>query len=194
MTLRLRLGALCFASILSANAQANDFSQFFSSFDTLSADFHQTLLDAQDRQLEVSQGRLLFARPSYLRWETTRPSQQVLLLNEQQLYLIDYELEQVSQRSLDNKDNTPIYWLSHAPDALENLPQYSHSREGIDWYQANEHLYFGFKNTQLSAIRHTNSLAQSIVIELDNVVVNPEVSTSVFSPKVPIGFDLIKLF
>lgn len=195
MTLNARLGALIVVSILSVSgARANDFANFFASFETLSADFHQTLLDAQNRQLETSQGQLLFARPEHLRWETTHPTQQVLLLNNQQLYLIDYDLEQVSQRSLENMGGTPLYWLAHSPETLEALPEYSHSHEGIDWYRANEQLSFGFQEARLHAIRHTNDLAQTILIQLDNLIINPEIDRQQLSPAIPTGFDLIKLF
>ncbi len=195
MTLRSRLGLLAIALVFSvSNAQANDFARFFSAFESLSADFHQVLLDAQNRQLESSQGKLIFVRPGRLRWQTTNPSQQVLLLNEQQLYLIDHELEQVSQRSLETMDNTPIYWLARSPETLEVLPEYSHSHQDIDWYRASEQLSFGFQAGRLHAIRHTNALEQTVLVRLDNLLIDPEVDPQQLQPSIPAGFDLIKLF
>lgn len=195
MTLRIRLSLLTLAFVFGiAKAQANDFARFFASFESLSADFHQVLLDAQNRPLESSQGQLIFVRPGGLRWQTDSPSQQVLLLNNQQLYLIDYELEQVSQRSLETVDNTPIYWLARSPETLETLPEHSHSHQGIDWYRAGEHLSFGFQAARLHSIRHTNGLAQTILVQLDNLVIDPEIDPQQLQPTVPAGFDLIKLF
>ena len=101
---------------------------------------------------------------------------QILLLNNDELWLVDTELEQASLQQIQDLSQTPLYWLINKPSTLQNLPIFSHQENHIDWYTTNtstQTLKFGFKNNLLHAISMNNELEQSIVIAFDQLQINP---------------------
>ena len=88
--------ALCFSSVAIANSE---FSDFFNSFETLSADFTQQTFSDSTTLLTKTSGYLHFKRPASFVWQTKTPIEQTLLLNNHELWLIDTELEQASQQA-----------------------------------------------------------------------------------------------
>ncbi|SMM98339.1 Outer membrane lipoprotein carrier protein LolA [uncultured Candidatus Thioglobus sp.] len=181
---------ICYSSY----AQANTFSQFFNAFETLSANFAQQTISESGALLNHSSGYLLFKRPQQFIWQIQKPNQQTLLLNDKQLWLVDTELEQASRKDVSTIKNTPLYWLINRPSHLKNLPTYSHTENGIDWYpshQANK-LNFGFVDKKLRAITLINPLNQTIVVQFNAVVLNADIAENAFKLNLPKDFDIIQ--
>ena len=183
--------ALCFSSMAIANSE---FSDFFNSFETLSADFTQQTLSESSTPLTKTSGYLHFKRPASFVWQTKTPIEQTLLLNNHELWLIDTELEQASQQATNDLKNTPLYWLMNRPENLQDLPRFSHSELGVNWYKTNQsnQLSFGFRNKTLDAIRLTNQLGQTIQVVFSEIILNPELNESVFALNLAPGFDVIR--
>jgi outer membrane lipoprotein carrier protein len=176
-------------------AQQNEFNQFFNNFETLSANFEQYTFGENGERLAKTMGNLTFKRPKQLIWQTTTPNEQTLLLNNNDMWLIDFELEQAVQQATDNLENTPLYWLINRPNAMHYIPKFSHQKEGIFWYKAQKEnqLLFGFKEQKLSAISLTNKLDQTILMLFDAVKINPNLHKDTFKVTLNEDFDIIAL-
>jgi len=170
----------------------HQFSDFFNSLESLKANFTQRTYSDTDSLLNTTSGTLTFKRPHQLRWHTTTPYEQILLLNNQELWLIDTELEQASLQQIQNLSKTPLYWLINKPSTIKNPPVFSHHQENIDWYTSDPVLKFGFKDGLLHAISLKNELQQTVMIIFDQLIINPKVSSKIFALRLNPAFDIIR--
>ncbi len=135
--------AVVLLAIFTNHVQANNqFKDFFNSFDRLSADFKQTTHNEFNVLIGTTSGTLSFNRPTQLRWHTTFPNEQILLLNNNELWLVDIELEQATLERTTDLTQTPLYWLINKPDQIENTPIFSHTENNIDWYKTTKKTNF----------------------------------------------------
>ena len=177
---------------LSANHQ---FSDFFNSLESLKANFTQTTNSDTHSLLSTTSGTLTFKRPQQLQWHTTQPNEQILLLNNDELWLIDTELEQASLQQIQDLSQTPLYWLINKPDTMQKPPVFSHRQEGVDWYTTNtltQVLKFGFKDDLLHAISLKNELEQTVLIVFDQIDTKPNIEHGAFELRIDSGFDVIR--
>jgi len=172
----------------SANQQ---FSDFFNSLESLKANFTQTTYSDTHSLLSTASGTLAFKRPQQLRWHTTQPNEQILLLNNNELWLIDTELEQASLQQIQDLSKTPLYWLINKPNSMNNPPTFSYKKKGVDWYTT-QTLKFGFKEGLLYAISLKNEIDQTILISFDWLIVNPKINQKIFVLTLDPTFDVIR--
>lgn len=178
-----------------ALSERNQFFTFFSTLESLKSDFTQTVYSVGDIFISETSGKLIFQYPQQLRWQSNKPNEQTLMLNNNELWLIDTELEQAVLQQTKNLSETPLYWLINKLNGIKNIPKYSHSSGGIDWYIANKStkpLSFGFVNNELSAISLENELDQIIYIVFDNMQVNPDINSEDFELDINPSFDIIR--
>ncbi|MDC9714833.1 MAG: outer-membrane lipoprotein carrier protein LolA [Gammaproteobacteria bacterium] len=179
-----------------ALSERNQFSDFFNSVESLSANFSQTIYDEGLALLSSTTGNFSFQRPQQLRWNTTTPNEQILLLNNDELWQIDVELEQAILQQTKDFSKTPLYWLINKPDSIKNTPKFSHQEGGINWYLAvNTHsqpIEFGFINGLLHAISLENELGQIVTISFNQLRINPNISAQTFELAIAPNFDIIK--
>ncbi|RUA04828.1 MAG: hypothetical protein DSY43_05800 [Gammaproteobacteria bacterium] len=176
-------------------AAKTQFSDYFNNLNSLKADFTQSVYTAGDIFIRETAGNFSFQRPQQLRWHTIKPSEQTLLLNNNELWMIDTELEQAVLQKNQDFSKTPLYWLINKPNTLKNTPKYSHSEGGIDWYLTNQKtqpLGFGFVGKELSTISLENELDQTIYITFSNIKVNAKINPQDFALNIPSDFDVIR--
>ncbi|QKQ24632.1 outer-membrane lipoprotein carrier protein LolA [Candidatus Ruthia endofausta] len=181
-------------SSFSFTSSNHEFSNFFNSFERLSANFTQSTYSNTGVLLASSSGTLLFKRPRQLIWHTLVPNKQILLLNNTKLWLVDIELEQASLIQTTDLTQTPLYWLINRLSDINRTPQYTHTQDKIDWYstqQANQ-LSFGFKNNTLQAISLNNELDQTILVTFDSVSINPSIKANAFELNLAPEFDVLR--
>lgn len=180
------------------SANSNQFDIFFNGLESLNANFNQTTYSDTRVLLNNASGRFTFKRPKQLRWHTTKPNEHILLLNSNELWLIDVELEQAILQKNQDLSQTPLYWLINKPSSMIHTPKFSHRKNSIDWYQTDKHLtqyqqlLFGFKNTKLYAISLKNALGQTVLIVFDKVVINAEIKPKTFTLNLGPEFDIIQ--
>ncbi len=184
---------LIFYSFSFANSN-HEFSNFFNSFERLSANFTQSTYSNTGALLANSSGTLLFKRPQQLIWHTLIPNEQILLLNNTGLWLVDIELEQASLMQTTDLTQTPLYWLINRPSDISHTPQYTHTKDKIDWYstQKANQLSFGFKDSTLQAITLNNELDQTILVTFNSVTINPNIKTNAFELNLAPEFDILR--
>ncbi len=185
--------ALFFSSMAIAN---NEFEAFFGSLETLSANFTQQTYNDVNAPIDETSGYLRFERPASFIWQTNSPIEQTLLLHNKELWLVDTELEQASQRPISELENTPLYWLINRPEQLKKLPKYTHSKHGVNWYQTqqSDQLSFGFRNSSLYALHLTNTLGQNIQVVFSEMALNPSLEQNTFVLNLANDFDIIRSF
>ncbi len=62
----------------------------------LSADFVQIVADAEGKELQRSAGKMTVQRPHYMRWESTRPFQYLIITDGVKLWRYDADLDQLN--------------------------------------------------------------------------------------------------
>ncbi|SFV85729.1 Outer membrane lipoprotein carrier protein LolA [hydrothermal vent metagenome] len=175
--------------------EREQFTDFFNKLESLKADFSQSVYGAGDIFISEASGKFTFQRPQQLRWHTTKPSDQILILNNNEQWLVDTELEQAVLQEATVLSKTPLYWLINKPSTLKNIPKYSYSEGGIDWYlthQSTQPLGFGFVDNQLATISLENELDQTIYINFSNMEVNVKIDRKDFELNLGSDFDVIR--
>ena len=85
---------------------------FFDGLTTLQADFDQRVTDANNRQMQSSQGHVWIMRPGRFRWDYLTPYKQQLVADGERLWSWDEDLEQVTvQQAGDVLTATPAMLL-----------------------------------------------------------------------------------
>ncbi len=174
----------------------NQFVDFFNTVRSLTADFTQATYNAEFELTSSMSGNLMFQRPQQLRWHTTSPSEQILLLNNNELWQVDTELEQAVLQKTKDLSKTPLYWLVNKPEDIKHTPKFSHTAGGIDWYLATnpdaQSIEFGFVNGLLYAITLNDGLGGLISITFENLLVNPYLNQKTFELTIDPNFDIVK--
>jgi len=196
------LGLMLFS--FSALAQANALSsleKFYSSVNTLRAEFRQTVFDADQQIIDQSRGALYIARPGRFRWEYLSPLPQNIISNAEKIWVHDIELEQVTVRNYQQTlAGTPAELLAGTGDITE---QYEVST--IESADENEWLLLqpkvddtqfvdiriGFKNDKLTTMRLTDSFERTTQLIFDELQENAPINLTLFSFEVPDDVDVI---
>lgn len=105
MLMMKRIVLVAVLSLLSwlANAEG-DVAQLhlhLSSAQTLSADFEQTVFDADSSALQQSSGTIQLKRPNKIRWESKQPYRYLLISDGKTLWRYDADLEQLNKEPFD---------------------------------------------------------------------------------------------
>lgn len=186
MMIRIFILLILFYTNLALSAGNNSFIDFFSSLESLRTEFTQNTYNDNNELISTTSGILTFKRPNQLLWHTLSPNEQILLLNNNQLWLIDVEIEQSNLLPLNIINQSPLYWLITKPQSLTNIPNFATLRAGINWYQTSQsspqyrQLQFGFKDKTLYAISLKNPLDQKVVVVFDKLNINIEILSEVF--------------
>lgn len=194
MTKALGLVIAFWAQTLFANP-TNQFDDFFSQLEAISANFTQTIYNENNLALDTSTGAIVFKRPRQLYWHTKTPNEQILLLNNNELWFVDVALEQANLQQINDLKHTPLYYLINKPKSIKNMPKFSYSKAGVDWYSSKDkQIQFGFKNHQLHAISTNNEFGQTIRVVFNQVDLAPSISPNTFVLSLGDNFDIIKSF
>lgn len=85
-----------------AGAGLDQMQAFLGGLESLAATFEQTVLDTENSKTGSYQGQFLLKRPQRFRWNYTAPYQQDIIADGDWVWVIDRDLEQVSQQSQDD--------------------------------------------------------------------------------------------
>ncbi len=168
---------------------------------TLSADFTQTLIDADGELIEESAGSLLISRPGRFRWTYREPYEQWLVADGLNLWSYDVDLAQVSVKpQLTALRSTPALLLGGSDEVLADFRYEGNATHGgLTWVRlvpldpdsGFRHVEFGFSGETLARMVFLDNLEQTTVVTLDNVVENQELDSAVFEFGIPDGVDVV---
>ena len=157
---------------------AADVLEVFSERQGMSGQFIQRIVTPEGELLETSEGQFSLLRPHFMRWQIESPDQQLLIVNENTLTQIDWDLEVVSTRAMTPENRSALDWLMAPARELEQTFDISSSsrqatlipREQISAF---ERLEIEFEATSLRwELSLTDSAGQILTITLTE---NPDV-------------------
>ncbi|OGT68743.1 MAG: outer membrane lipoprotein carrier protein LolA [Gammaproteobacteria bacterium RIFCSPHIGHO2_12_FULL_45_9] len=188
---------------LYAATPADTLAQLFTATQTMQADFTQTIFDNHGKSIQRSQGHMAFQRPGKFRWDVRSPLPQLVVANGQRLWIYDADLEQVVIRSLhQSAGETPALLLSRPNPVLQTDFKVSEGQgdnKGMQWFiltpKKNDNMFeqirLGFRQEQIQAMRLTDHLGHSTLIEFHHIHINTALSSSLFSFVPKSGVDVI---
>ncbi|MGB5580782.1 MAG: outer membrane lipoprotein chaperone LolA [Woeseia sp.] len=174
---------------------------FIDDIRTMSARFEQSLVDADDNIVEESSGTLEILRPGRFRWSYSEPYEQLLVADGLNVWSYDRDLEQVTVKpQAEVLGSTPALLLGGAGDVLAEFERAeSFEDRGTTWVRlvpVQEDSGFasvdlGFTDALLSRMIFIDSLGQSTLIALFDVVTNKPIDEARFAFVPPADADLV---
>ncbi len=150
---------------------------------SVTADFSQSVTDANGEKRDASHGTLALQAPRQFRWETKQPYQQTIVADGQRVWVYDPDLQQVSVRSQSGEE-------AHSPlTVLTDLGQLdsqfttseSGERDGLSWLKLVsrakepefEYAELGFSAKTLDRMVFKDQLGNTTEIRFDGWKRNP---------------------
>lgn len=198
---------LCAATLAAAEAAPSAagrspvLERWLETVDTLSADFSQTLIDADGAVIEESSGTLEVSRPGRFRWIYEEPYEQWLVADGLNVWSYDVDLEQVTVKAQSVAlASTPALLLGGSDDVLgEFRLEGTGDAGGLTWVRlvpldagaGFRHVELGFRDDRLSRMVFRDELEQTTVVTLTDVVVNEPIDPGAFAFAAPEGVDVV---
>jgi len=190
---------LLFAGSASA-AALEQFKAFVASTKAAKGEFTQKVV-AQGSKDKLSSGSFTFARPGKFIWTYTKPYDQVLQADGEQLFIFDKDLNQVTVRKLgDALGSSPAAILFGSNDLEKNFAlSEAGTRDGLEWLKATpkakdasfEQIQIGLKNGTPEAMELKDSFGQTSILSFKKFEKNPALNATSFKFVMPKGADVI---
>jgi len=196
-------------SIVSNNSYAgrglDRLQTFFDDVKTIEAKFSQTVLDAQLRTIQSTEGTMKLERPGKFRWDYSKPFVQQIVGDGKKVWLYDEDLEQVTVKAMDGAlGNTPALLLS-GDEPLKNnffineLGAELETNEDRDWVEllpkdtnsGFERMVLIFEQDGLKAMELRDGLGQNTRLVFSDIKLNTDIDAALFTFVPPKGVDVI---
>lgn len=195
------LGLFFYQTSVTADIQANGLSQFLHDLPRLQADFVQQRFDEDDDLLERSEGQFFIQRPQKFRWVYNKPYQQLIVADDQYIWIYEQDLAQVTvKKASETLHNSPVILLMENDANLSknfNLTAVKQAQtETITLTPKTDNGQFQvikivFVQQQLDYLEFIDALEQRTRIAFSNMQRNPEFDPKLFEFTPPEGVDLI---
>jgi outer membrane lipoprotein carrier protein len=201
------LSAVAMSLALTAAAQAtalDQFKSFVSSTKAARGEFVQTQLKKSEtsKPTPPASGSFVFARPGKFIWTYTKPYEQLLQADGEQLYIFDKDLNQVTVKKLgDALGSSPAAILFGSNDLEKNFTlSEAPGRDGLEWLNAVpkakdsqfQQISIGLKNGTPAAMELRDSFGQTSVLAFSKFEKNPSLGAQQFKFVTPKGADVFK--
>lgn len=194
---------MVFASqAMAQEASTTALINLLNSIRTMQASFTQTMIDNKGKALQTSSGQMALERPGKFRWQVKKPMPQLIIANQDRLWIYDEDLQQVTIRVFkETAGDAPALFLSH-PNAdieknfvIKTLPE----KSGMQWYSLTSknadsnfaNIQLGFANKEIKEMQLQDQLGRTTQIKFHNAQVNTSLSESLFTFKKPANADVI---
>lgn len=175
---------------------------FLDDVETMTASFEQSLVDADDIEVESSSGTLAIRRPGKFRWHYRAPYEQILVADGSNLWSYDVDLEQVTVKpQAEVLADTPAMLLGGDRSVLDEFEVAASERDerGTVWLTLRprnrdngfERIDLGFDDGVLRRMMLRDNLDQSTLIALSDVELNATVDPDTFGFEPPAGVDVV---
>jgi outer membrane lipoprotein carrier protein len=181
----------------------DELSQLLANFQSMQADFNQTVYDKRQKPVQKSVGDMALKRPGQFRWETKSPIPQLLLTDGNYVWIYDVDLEQATRQKADtNNDSNPASLLSGSTQSIERRFDVSDvQRPGKEkWFKLvpkdNSDIFqwieLGFVDGKLSTMKLNDRLGTLSIFSFSNVRINPSLKADLFNFQAPKGVEVLK--
>jgi outer membrane lipoprotein carrier protein len=190
--------------VAAARADAVDsLREFTRDAKTGRAAFTQVVTSPDGAKKKSSSGSFEFARPNRFRFSYTKPYEQVIVGDGQQVWLHDIDLQQVTVRPIDQAlGATPAALLAGSALEKDFELKSQPSAQGIDWVQATprtksdaagfQSLRVGFKGKALAALELLDNFGQRSLLTFNDVTTNVAPAADAFRFTPPPGVQVLR--
>lgn len=200
---------LCLAIIASiatfnviAVERVDPLKMFLSEFDSMQANFSQTLLNENGEQLEKTSGTLYLQQPGKFHWQYKEPYVQEIISNGEVLWIYDEDLEQLTIRNIDRDtiEKTPAAIILGDSRLEKHFVQVDMGNiDGFDWIELTprdleaqyKNIRIGFDRRRLGMMIIADNLGQTTRIDFNEVNKNTALSSKLFEFEIPDDVDVI---
>lgn len=188
---------------VSAWASAIDsLKTFIQETHTVRANFSQTLLDKNARNIQESSGTLEFERPDKFRWIYQEPYEQSIVGDGKQVWFYDHDLNQVTIRRFSIAiGSSPAALLAGNNMIEDNFELINLGlQDEIEWMEAIpkskdsafEFIQLGFsRNGDLQYMALRDNFGQTTYLTFSDLTKNPSLPEGFFKFEPPDGVDVI---
>lgn len=195
------LALLFFIPSLAWASGVDSLKSFLNNSRTVKAQFTQTVLDRNGKQIQAASGSMQFSRPGKFRWEYARPYPQLIVGDGTRVWMHDADLNQVTVRKLDQAlGNTPAALLAGNNAIEQNFTLAEGGKKnGLDWVEASprtkeggfEHIRLAFRASTLEVMELRDHFGQTTFIRFSGLELNPRLAPQLFSFTPPQGADVV---
>ena len=174
---------------------------FSKNLKSVTADFSQSVTDANGHRGDESKGTMALEAPRQFRWETTQPYQQTIVADGSRVWVYEPDLQQVSVRSQSSEEaHSPLTVLTDLAELdKEFTASESGQRDGLVWLKLVskakdpqfEYAELGFSAQSLDRMLFKDQLGNITEIRFGNWRRNPEIAAATFKFTPPQGVDVI---
>lgn len=190
------------SSIVSAVERVDPLKVFLKEFETLQADFTQTLLNEDGDQLEQTTGTLYLQQPGKFNWHYKEPYIQKIITNGEVLWIYDEDLEQLTIRNFESDmiERTPAAIILGNSKLEQHFIQVDLGDiEGFNWVELTprdldaqyKNIRIGFDVKRLGMMIIADNLGQTTRIDFSDVNKNSKLSAELFNFSAPADIDVI---
>lgn len=176
--------------------------RFLAETSSARGDFTQETIASSSARVERSEGSFAFERPGRFRWEVTRPYEQLMVADGEQVWFYDRDLEQVTVRPMaEAMGATPaaILFGSGGLDADFVLAD-AGEQDGMQWLLATprnseagfESIRIGFRDSLPRAMEVLDAFGRTVRFHFDSIDSRPDFAPGTFRFEVPAGTDVIR--
>lgn len=183
-----------------ATQQLRDFVQRVHS---ASGQFSQHTIDAQGGQRPAQTGEFAFERPGKFKWQVLKPYEQLVLSDGKQLYQYDPDLNQLTQRGVDQAIGTSpaaiLFGSGNLDQSFDLEPR--PDEDGLNWLRASpkasdagfDYVDIGFKSGNPVRLVLLDAFGQQTLIELSAIKTDISFKQRDFSFTPPADVDVVTL-
>ena len=190
------------SSSVSAAERVDPLKVFLKEFETLQADFTQTLLSEDGEQLEKTTGTLYLQQPGKFNWHYKEPYIQKIITNGEVLWIYDEDLEQLTIRKFESDmiERTPAAIILGNSKLEQHFIQVDLGDiEGFKWVELTprdldaqyKNIRIGFDVKRLGMMIIADNLGQTTRIDFTDVSKNTKIAAELFNFSAPAGIDVI---
>ena len=189
-------------TIAAEQQDITELSKLLDQAKSMTGKFSQVTLDASGTRLQETNGELTLKRPGLFRWHTSAPQEQLLISDNQKIWLYDPDLMQLTIQKMDQRmSHTPALLLSGNVSEIQKnftisaMPK-ANSQSFILIPKDKESLFNSltlvFDGNTISRMVLVDNVGQRTSIAFKNIKMNVPVDNSLFKFTPPKGTDVIE--
>ncbi len=198
----LTLGIFQTVAIANDNTDIMQLTKLLEQAKSMTGNFSQVTLDVTGTRLQETNGELALKRPGLFRWHTSSPNEQLLISDNNRIWLYDPDLEQLTIQKMDQRmSHTPALLLSGNVSKIQKDFKITSKQAGKltsflllpkDKDTMFNSLSLTFLDNTVNSMILVDNVGQRTSIVFKNIKMNVAVDNKLFKFNPPKGTDIIK--
>lgn len=158
--------------------------QLFASLENITsfeADFTQSITDDKNKTLNYS-GDIIALKPQNAKWSYIKPVKKTVYINDFEVTIVEPEIEQVIVKTLESNFDF-FKMIANAKKTADNRYEAIYKNTKFTITQ---------NNSFIESISYTDEFENRVNIVFKNQKQNQSINKEIFTPKFPLGFDIIR--